>query len=254
MTATSIRAIRRKTPARHGGIFQFHQQFVERAPGSSERRHEGRRCSCLVTGANRGLGAAIAQAFLDAGAKVYGAARDHDNHEPARHAVRLDMTNDDDIANAARTLRLTSPSSSTTPASSASSTSLAPAASRLRERRWRRTTSVRCAWRRPSRRSFARTAAAPWSTCCPCCRSSRCHRRRPTSASKAAAWSLTNGAPHRAPPAGDPRRRGARRLHRHRHGCRCRWGEGQPGVRCEADRRGIEATPRRSSPMRPARW
>ncbi|TMK82808.1 MAG: SDR family NAD(P)-dependent oxidoreductase, partial [Actinobacteria bacterium] len=32
--------------------------------------------AALVTGANRGLGAAIAQALLDAGAKVYGAARD----------------------------------------------------------------------------------------------------------------------------------------------------------------------------------
>ena len=32
--------------------------------------------SALVTGANRGLGAAIAQALLDSGAKVYGAARD----------------------------------------------------------------------------------------------------------------------------------------------------------------------------------
>jgi NAD(P)-dependent dehydrogenase (short-subunit alcohol dehydrogenase family) len=30
----------------------------------------------LVTGANRGLGAAIAQALLDSGATVYGAARD----------------------------------------------------------------------------------------------------------------------------------------------------------------------------------
>ena len=32
--------------------------------------------AALITGANRGLGAAIAQAFLDSGAKVYGAARD----------------------------------------------------------------------------------------------------------------------------------------------------------------------------------
>jgi NAD(P)-dependent dehydrogenase (short-subunit alcohol dehydrogenase family) len=32
--------------------------------------------AALVTGANRGLGAAIAQALLDSGAKVYGAARD----------------------------------------------------------------------------------------------------------------------------------------------------------------------------------
>ena len=58
----------------------------------------------LVTGANRGLGTAIAQALLDAGATVYGGAR-----EPASITndrlipVRLDVTNDDDIANAART-------------------------------------------------------------------------------------------------------------------------------------------------------
>ena len=32
--------------------------------------------AALVTGANRGLGAAIAQALVGAGAKVYGAARD----------------------------------------------------------------------------------------------------------------------------------------------------------------------------------
>ena len=58
----------------------------------------------LVTGANRGLGTAIAQALLDAGATVYGGAR-----EPASITndrlipVRLDVTNDDAIANAART-------------------------------------------------------------------------------------------------------------------------------------------------------
>jgi NAD(P)-dependent dehydrogenase (short-subunit alcohol dehydrogenase family) len=60
--------------------------------------------TALVTGANRGLGAAIAQALLDAGATVYGAARDpmsitNDGIIP----VRLDVTNDEDVANAART-------------------------------------------------------------------------------------------------------------------------------------------------------
>jgi NAD(P)-dependent dehydrogenase (short-subunit alcohol dehydrogenase family) len=58
----------------------------------------------LVTGANRGLGAAIAQALLEGGATVYGGAREpgsitNDGVIP----VRLDVTNDDDIANAART-------------------------------------------------------------------------------------------------------------------------------------------------------
>ena len=42
--------------------------------------------AALVTGANRGLGAAIAQALLDSGAKVYGGARDtHEDHESRRH-------------------------------------------------------------------------------------------------------------------------------------------------------------------------
>jgi NAD(P)-dependent dehydrogenase (short-subunit alcohol dehydrogenase family) len=58
----------------------------------------------LVTGANRGLGTAIAQALLDAGATVYGGARDPASITNDRLIpVRLDVTNDDDIANAART-------------------------------------------------------------------------------------------------------------------------------------------------------
>jgi NAD(P)-dependent dehydrogenase (short-subunit alcohol dehydrogenase family) len=60
--------------------------------------------AALVTGANRGLGAAIAQAFLDSGATVYGAARDPASITNDRLIpVRLDVTNDDDIAQAART-------------------------------------------------------------------------------------------------------------------------------------------------------
>ena len=62
--------------------------------------------AALVTGANRGLGAAIAQALLDSGAKVYGAARD-----PATITnqglipVPLDVTDEHDVAIAARTCR-----------------------------------------------------------------------------------------------------------------------------------------------------
>jgi NAD(P)-dependent dehydrogenase (short-subunit alcohol dehydrogenase family) len=60
--------------------------------------------AALVTGANRGLGAAIAQALLDAGATVYGGARDPESIANNRIIpVRLDVTNEDDIANAART-------------------------------------------------------------------------------------------------------------------------------------------------------
>jgi len=58
--------------------------------------------AALVTGANRGLGAAIAQALLDSGAKVYGAARDTSSiTNPDVIPVRLDVTSPDDIANAA---------------------------------------------------------------------------------------------------------------------------------------------------------
>jgi NAD(P)-dependent dehydrogenase (short-subunit alcohol dehydrogenase family) len=57
----------------------------------------------LVTGANRGLGAAIADALLDAGATVYGAARDPRSITNDRVIpVRLDVTNNDDVASAAR--------------------------------------------------------------------------------------------------------------------------------------------------------
>ena len=60
--------------------------------------------AALVTGANRGLGAAIAQALLDAGATVYGGARDPASITNDRLIpVRLDVTNEDDIADAART-------------------------------------------------------------------------------------------------------------------------------------------------------
>jgi NAD(P)-dependent dehydrogenase (short-subunit alcohol dehydrogenase family) len=59
--------------------------------------------AALVTGANRGLGAAIAQALLDSGASVYGGARDPASITDDRiMPVRLDVTKDDDIVNAAR--------------------------------------------------------------------------------------------------------------------------------------------------------
>jgi NAD(P)-dependent dehydrogenase (short-subunit alcohol dehydrogenase family) len=60
--------------------------------------------AALVTGANRGLGAAIAQALLGSGAKVYGAARDTTTlTNQDLIPVRLDVTSADDIAAAART-------------------------------------------------------------------------------------------------------------------------------------------------------
>jgi NAD(P)-dependent dehydrogenase (short-subunit alcohol dehydrogenase family) len=62
--------------------------------------------AALVTGANRGLGAAIAQALIDAGAKVYGAARDNTTvTNPDVVPVLLDVTNPSDIASAARICR-----------------------------------------------------------------------------------------------------------------------------------------------------
>src|SRR3954447_24470206 len=60
--------------------------------------------AALVTGANRGLGTAIAEALVESGAKVYGAARDLTtitNHDVI--PVQLDINSADDIANAART-------------------------------------------------------------------------------------------------------------------------------------------------------
>src|SRR5439155_14878075 len=58
----------------------------------------------LVTGANRGLGAAIAEALLDAGATVYGGARDPRSITNDRLIpIRLDVTNNHDVANVART-------------------------------------------------------------------------------------------------------------------------------------------------------
>jgi NAD(P)-dependent dehydrogenase (short-subunit alcohol dehydrogenase family) len=57
--------------------------------------------AALVTGANRGLGAAIAQALLDAGATVYGGARNPASITNDRLIpLRLDVTNDADVATA----------------------------------------------------------------------------------------------------------------------------------------------------------
>jgi NAD(P)-dependent dehydrogenase (short-subunit alcohol dehydrogenase family) len=58
--------------------------------------------TALVTGANRGLGAAIAQALLDSGAKVYSGARNPASiANPSVIPVQLDVTNDDEVAKAA---------------------------------------------------------------------------------------------------------------------------------------------------------
>jgi NAD(P)-dependent dehydrogenase (short-subunit alcohol dehydrogenase family) len=60
----------------------------------------------LVTGANRGLGAAIAQALLDSGAKVYGGARDTTSiTNPGVIPVQLDVTSAVDVDNVAATCR-----------------------------------------------------------------------------------------------------------------------------------------------------
>lgn len=62
--------------------------------------------AALVTGANRGLGAAVAEALVDAGAKVYGAARDLTSiTNPDVIPVRLDVTSADDIADVLDTCR-----------------------------------------------------------------------------------------------------------------------------------------------------
>src|SRR5690242_7797308 len=59
--------------------------------------------AALVTGANRGLGAAIAQSLVDSGAKVYGAARDASTiTNPDLVPIRLDVTSAEDIVAAMR--------------------------------------------------------------------------------------------------------------------------------------------------------
>lgn len=62
--------------------------------------------TALVTGANRGLGRAIAQSLVEAGArKVYAAARAPKTIDlPGVEAIALDVTNPAQIAEAARTL------------------------------------------------------------------------------------------------------------------------------------------------------
>jgi NAD(P)-dependent dehydrogenase (short-subunit alcohol dehydrogenase family) len=60
--------------------------------------------SALVTGANRGLGAALVRTLQDAGcAKIYAGVRDIDNYRPPPgvNAVQLDVTKEDQIASAA---------------------------------------------------------------------------------------------------------------------------------------------------------
>ena len=60
--------------------------------------------AALVTGVNRGLGAAVAEALLDSGAKVYGAARDLKKiTNPEVIPIQLDVTSPGDIDRAAAT-------------------------------------------------------------------------------------------------------------------------------------------------------
>jgi NAD(P)-dependent dehydrogenase (short-subunit alcohol dehydrogenase family) len=61
--------------------------------------------TALVTGANRGLGGAFAQALLDAGAaKVYAGARDPRMvKDPRMTPIRLDVTSSAKVATAAAT-------------------------------------------------------------------------------------------------------------------------------------------------------
>ena len=73
---------------------------------SSERTREGRRCGRPCHRSQPGLGAAIAPALVDAGAKVYGAARDNTTiTNPDVIPVLLDVTSPDDIANRGAPLR-----------------------------------------------------------------------------------------------------------------------------------------------------
>jgi NAD(P)-dependent dehydrogenase (short-subunit alcohol dehydrogenase family) len=73
--------------------------------GERDRIMEIRGKAALLTGANRGLGRAFAEALLDAGAaKVYACARDPsmDRH-PRLVPVRLDVTSSRDVSSVAAT-------------------------------------------------------------------------------------------------------------------------------------------------------
>lgn len=59
----------------------------------------------LVTGASRGIGAAIAAELADLGATVYAGARDPDDVSDAHRALRLDVTDEADIGRAVDRLR-----------------------------------------------------------------------------------------------------------------------------------------------------
>lgn len=59
----------------------------------------------LVTGASRGIGAAIADELAELGATVYGGARDPSDISADHHALRLDVTDEADIGNAIDRLR-----------------------------------------------------------------------------------------------------------------------------------------------------
>jgi NAD(P)-dependent dehydrogenase (short-subunit alcohol dehydrogenase family) len=59
----------------------------------------------LVTGASRGIGAAIADELDALGATVYGGARNPDDVSDAHRALRLDVTDEADIGNAVDHLR-----------------------------------------------------------------------------------------------------------------------------------------------------
>lgn len=59
----------------------------------------------LVTGASRGIGAAIATGLTELGATVYGGARDPGDVSDEHRALRLDVTDEADIGNAVDQLR-----------------------------------------------------------------------------------------------------------------------------------------------------
>ena len=241
--------------AGHGGIFQFHQQFVERALaflGGEPVNVEG--ATALVTGANRGLGAAIAQALVDAGAKVYGAARDDTTiTNPDVIPVRLDVTSADDIANAARTCGDVSIVVNNA-GIGRSSTSLGPdaddAARAELETNYfgpmRMAQAFAPVLRDNGGGALVNVLSVLSFISMPQARPTAPRRRPPGRSPTPCAWSSA---------ARNARGGRARRVHRHRHGRRHRRGEDQPAVRRRPrSSRPSRPTPRRCWPTRPARW